>query len=567
MNLHAFGNVAEQWALSHCDGDEMLSVADIGSISRAAGDVITSRSTGAFRGAMVLFSDPRRELLASIYPNLVGGKSDDVFLAHMNAFAAGNVSIDGRTQAAVETGPFLGQVRKYFRDLWAVADVIAFRSAYELEMAARSLGTRPTRVTFYAPLDRTVPIPPSLHAETQDTIAIWAVNVHPHLVECTLRSLFDVRLKTVVISDPQSAGEHLATSRVIVSLSDDPGTACALASYGKPLCAASHGAAEMLSNVHTFDIWNPQQLVDAVLRALADGPAVFLEHMRTRLLPPVPPAKPPLNSTPLVSIVITVYNRLESLLATLKELQKQTYPNIEIVVVSNNGPRADDVCAEFPNVTYIHREHNSGATAAPRNDGIKASNGTYITCLDDDDVYFPDHIERMVRICENGSKVVYGDFILQIVERLHDGTERVLGYDLERGDAITAFELLVTNRIGYMTVFAHRDVYDQLGTYDDVRMKGSEEVELWLRMARRYSLAHADCATSCYTVRKNWQGSLTETERSRYADGYERMYAHYSVEQYPLIAEQRRQHIARLRSTAADPPREPHYPAPSTVFQ
>jgi hypothetical protein len=80
-------------------------------------------------------------------------------------------------------------------------------------------------------------------------------------------------------------------------------------------------------------------------------------------------------------------------------------------------------------------------------------------------------------------------------------------------------------------------------------------------MAQRYPFAHADCATAMYTVRKNWEGSLTKTEESRYADGYERMYAQYPSDGYPLISEQRRKYVAWLRSRGGEPPREPVYPA------
>jgi glycosyltransferase involved in cell wall biosynthesis len=448
---------------------------------------------------------------------------------------------------------------------------VLFRSSYELELAVRTLGTRPTRTGFYTPLDRLVPLPPVAPVSPADTIAVWAENVEPALLDCALRTFFAVPLKPVVISStphpgrttiaPGDASHALAQARTIVSIGDDPGTACALAAYGRPLCAATHGAAEMLTNVQTFDIWNPHSVVDAVLRSLNGTPPQLREGAQVRFSPPVPVKYEPQDPAPLVSIVITVYNRLESLRRTLADLQRQTYPNIEIVVVSNNGPHAGEICSGFPNVRYIHREQNSGAAAAPRNDGIAAARGTYITCLDDDDAYFPDHIERMVRICERGAKGVYGDFILQIVDTQPDAQEAVLGYDMERGEGITWYELLVANRIGYMTVFAHRSVYETLGAYDDVRMKGAEEVELWLRMARQFPLVHADIATSIYTVRKNWTGSLTSTDHFRYADGYDRMYAHYLAEGYPLVAEQRRKYVEWLRASSGEPPREPQYAA------
>lgn len=550
---------------------DALTVTEPSALAPAVTDVINRRRAGEFRAATVIFTDPRRALLSLVYPHLTAGKADDLFMQRMQLFANGRVQVDQQTQAGAEAMLFAGAMPKQFRDLWSLSDVMIFRSAYELELAVKAFGTRPTRVAFYCPQDRRVPPPPAQRDDAGDTLVLWAEGVPQHLVDCAVRSLFAVPLKVVVISSTTFAGLHavnpsgasriLSSARAIVSLSDDPGTACALAAYRRPLCAATHGAAEVLRNVHTFDVWNPVGLVDAVLRSMSGEPARLRDEAHARFSAPARPDRKPIEPAPLVSIVITVYNRLDSLARTLDDLQHQTYPNIEIIVVSNNGPYAGEICSRFSNVRYIHRERNSGAAAAPRNDGIAAARGTYITCLDDDDAYFPDHVERMVRMCENGAKAVYGDFILQIVEAQEDGSERLLGYDMERGDGISAFELLVANRIGYMTVFAHRSVYERLGAYDDVRMKGSEEVELWLRMAQQFPLAHADSATSVYTVRRNWKGSLTATDHFRYADGYERMYAHYTADGYALIAEQRRKYVEWLRSSSGEPPREPVYPA------
>lgn len=49
--------------------------------------------------------------------------------------------------------------------------------------------------------------------------------------------------------------------------------------------------------------------------------------------------------TPRVSVVINTYNRAHRILATLEGLDRQTYPNFEVIVV--NGPSTDGTASSY----------------------------------------------------------------------------------------------------------------------------------------------------------------------------------------------------------------------------
>ncbi|MDP9024564.1 MAG: hypothetical protein M3N13_04200, partial [Candidatus Eremiobacteraeota bacterium] len=182
----------------------------------------------------------------------------------------------------------------------------------------------------------------------------------------------------------------------------------------------------------------------------------------------------------------------------------------------------------------------------------------FITWLDDDDLFFDDHIASMVSACSQGTDVVYSNFLLQIVDSRPDGSEHIVGYDIEKGKAITPTELMIMNRIGYMTVFARKSVYDRVGVFDAEKLLGGSEVELWLRMCSDTAMAHVERPTTMYTIRKNWQGSLTAANAGLFVQGYEAMYAKYPAHGLPLIESGRLQHLAALRASGS-PPREPRY--------
>ncbi len=113
-----------------------------------------------------------------------------------------------------------------------------------------------------------------------------------------------------------------------------------------------------------------------------------------------------------VSVVVATYRRDLDLKNALESLAAQTYPDMEIVIVDDNGHEewnqkvADIVksfCQSHPElaVRYIVNSPNQGS-AKTRNIGIDAADGEYITFLDDDDVYLPDKLKKQVEFMQSG---------------------------------------------------------------------------------------------------------------------------------------------------------------------
>lgn len=114
-----------------------------------------------------------------------------------------------------------------------------------------------------------------------------------------------------------------------------------------------------------------------------------------------------------VSIIVATFQRERELKRALDSLAVQTYENIEIILVDDNRDAAwnkrvativADFLQQYPliSMTVIVNKENQGSAKA-RNIGILESCGDYITFLDDDDVYFPDKVERQVSFMTKGS--------------------------------------------------------------------------------------------------------------------------------------------------------------------
>jgi glycosyltransferase involved in cell wall biosynthesis len=100
--------------------------------------------------------------------------------------------------------------------------------------------------------------------------------------------------------------------------------------------------------------------------------------------------------SPLVSVIIPVYNCQQYLAAAIDSVLAQTYRAVEVIVVDDAS--TDDsaaVAQRYPApVRYVAQPH-SGAGAA-RNHGVRQAQGQFLAFLDADDVWLPDKLTRQM---------------------------------------------------------------------------------------------------------------------------------------------------------------------------
>jgi glycosyltransferase involved in cell wall biosynthesis len=108
----------------------------------------------------------------------------------------------------------------------------------------------------------------------------------------------------------------------------------------------------------------------------------------------------------LISVVIPMYNRKNTIDCCLNSVLNQSYENLEIILIDDCST---DGTVEHIRNTYtdkriniIQLKKNSGAQKA-RNEGIKNANGEWVAFLDSDDEWLPQKIEKQVKILEENN--------------------------------------------------------------------------------------------------------------------------------------------------------------------
>ncbi|MEK6773970.1 MAG: glycosyltransferase family A protein [Bdellovibrionota bacterium] len=180
--------------------------------------------------------------------------------------------------------------------------------------------------------------------------------------------------------------------------------------------------------------------------------------------------------SPLVSIVIPVYNRLPLLQRALKSLQQQTFQDFEIVIVDDHS--TEDVglaMKEFP-VRYL-KTVGKGVSAA-RNTGIRATTSEFVAFLDSDDEWVSSKLEKQMSFlsADFSCSMVHTNevWIRQGQEVKQNSKHRKLG-----GRIFSECTNLCI--IAPSSVLVRRSLFDRVGIFDE-SFPVCEDFDLWLRI-------------------------------------------------------------------------------------
>jgi glycosyltransferase involved in cell wall biosynthesis len=193
---------------------------------------------------------------------------------------------------------------------------------------------------------------------------------------------------------------------------------------------------------------------------------------------------------PLVSVVLITYNRPELLKTAIGSVLDQTYEDFEVVVVNDGGPDISQIIEQFddPRIIYIHNHRNMGPSGA-RNVAISMSRGKYIAYLDDDDIYYPTHLEALVDAVESSEgQVAYTDSYAVTMVR-EDGRWCRKSKDLLYSEDFDRDFLFAYNIVPIICVMHDTKLFVDAGGFDE-DLRCLEDWDLWIRMAMLCDFKH-----------------------------------------------------------------------------
>lgn len=198
----------------------------------------------------------------------------------------------------------------------------------------------------------------------------------------------------------------------------------------------------------------------------------------------------------MISIIIPTYARPTNLVRAIKSAVNQTYKNIEIIVVDDNGlgtPQQKATELLLKNyidnnvIKYIKHDINKNGSAA-RNTGVAQSKGEYIAYLDDDDEFLPTKLQCQLTVLQTLDKTWGGCYCnTTLIDK--DGNKTV--YPCQKSGDLTVDMLLEKAFFNTSTLLLRRDVIEELHGFDESYQR-HQDWEFLIRFFRKYKLKLVD---------------------------------------------------------------------------
>ena len=439
------------------------------------------------------------------------------------------------------------------RDLTLLADRLLVRSWTEWRRIVFEMGLVLSNVEVVELPDVAVPVPNGVR-EPDGRVVVWAPDIPLPKLSIVVMALLELHRRVSYVCgdgsipgievervDVAQAGEALSRASVVVAAdNDDPAPAMALARFGTPLCASTtSGAREYLSGVHAFRPWNRKSILAAVLEALGSVQA----EERERALGPAARAPAAVVSAPLVSIVVRTYDKPRAFFErALRSVERQTYPHVETIVVNDAGPDVSALVDRFPGARLITQPFNDYRLVS--NVGMRATNGVYVARLDDDDLYFPEHLAVLVEALERSSEsVAFSDAVIAFVTGEPPSPTCYLAV---QKDPVERSRMLAANQIAapLLRMLIRRTMLERAGWFSE-RMYAADDYDLTLRLLRECDFLHVDRITAMYTQFEDGS-NLSATKNPRRADAHRLIQALHPVGDRPHLFEVRRRVMEQL---------------------
>jgi glycosyltransferase involved in cell wall biosynthesis len=191
-------------------------------------------------------------------------------------------------------------------------------------------------------------------------------------------------------------------------------------------------------------------------------------------------------SSPLVSVIMPTFNRLDFLPAAVESLFAQTYSNWELII-ADDGSGADtraylQTLQALPRIKLIWLEH-SGKPSVVRNAALRAARGEYVAFLDSDDLWMPQKLHTQIASLRRHAPRQWSYTAFVVVDAAGKPQPKFAGHGRSvQSGWITPHLLSGAIILALPSVVVARHLLLRLGAFDEELIM-CEDDELWLRLA------------------------------------------------------------------------------------
>lgn len=195
-----------------------------------------------------------------------------------------------------------------------------------------------------------------------------------------------------------------------------------------------------------------------------------------------------MSHSPLVSVVMPVYNTAAYLKEAVESILGQTFQDFELVAVNDgatdgSGEILDGYAKRDGRVRVIHQE-NTGISGA-RNAGTRNASGRYIAVMDSDDIAMPSRLAEQVEFMEGHPEV---GVLATRCSFFGDGGE-FIGPPSPGDPERIKCKMLFTATISHTSTMMRREPIVKHGLYYRTDFATTEDFEVYTRFLEHHRIA------------------------------------------------------------------------------
>jgi glycosyltransferase involved in cell wall biosynthesis len=192
-------------------------------------------------------------------------------------------------------------------------------------------------------------------------------------------------------------------------------------------------------------------------------------------------------NTPVISVVMSVYNGQKYLRESIESILVQTYKDFEFIIINDGSSDSSrDIISSYddPRIRLIDNEKNMGLTWS-LNRAIELSRCEYIARQDADDISVAERLEKQLNYMENHPQVAVVGCFGNVFNT--DGIVGAAG-DLRLSGKIMKRHLAKKNLLMHGSVMMRKSHLAKVGCYREF-FRHSQDYDLWLRLSEHFDLA------------------------------------------------------------------------------
>lgn len=223
------------------------------------------------------------------------------------------------------------------------------------------------------------------------------------------------------------------------------------------------------------------------------------------------------QKTPLISVVIPLFNKEKVVWKTLESVRKQTFTNYEVIIVNDGSTdRSLEVLLDYKQKNpdffeqtkfRLFNQSNAGVSLA-RNMGIQEARGEYIAFLDADDEWLPGYLASINMLVQKYPEcdVFATSYFYKEPDRFYEARIEKFSFDTSIGIVDNYFEMAVSGNppLCSSAITISKKSICAIGGFPSLKM--GEDLLTWAQLACRYKIAYCKKALAIYNrLPENYQ--------------------------------------------------------------